>query len=84
MPPHNFTEEEMMNLLEYISEAGKESSTSTQQTTEETIAARPEKEVMPAQAETEEASWLFITLFSILGVAAAILIALAVFLYRML
>lgn len=84
MPPHNFTEEEMTNLLGYIKETGKEASASNEQPAEETLEGPSDKEVIPAQASSEEAGWLVITLLSILGVAAAILIALAVYLFRML
>lgn len=81
MPPHNFSEEEMGNLLAYINEAGQEASLQSEQVEEAPV---EEKEAQVVSAQSGETNWLVNALLGILGLAVIILVVLSGYLYRML
>lgn len=82
MPSHNFNEEQLNNLISYLGEAEKEAAALVEKETDSEI---PSEETGVAQANADNGPGIFVQLIlGFLGVAVALLSAVAIYLYRLL
>lgn len=82
MPPHDFSDEELDELISYMEETGLEAQAAKEKEATETVEEEASTDIKTSEAGSGDSNFLITLIFVVLGISALLLSGIAIYLLR--